>query len=84
MEKYQLLDIIEVHNKDYNGHCVQILVVNTSNPMQKEIINCYVTQEERNYIQQYGNEAPITELFKVQYDFYKKTFRLKFNSNLLK
>lgn len=84
MEKYSLLDVIEVHNKDYNGYCVQMLVVNSSNPMQKEIINCYVSEEEKNYISQYGKEVPITDLFKVQFDFYKKSFKLKFNQNLLK
>lgn len=84
MESYQLLDVIEVHNKDYNGYCVQILVINKTNLMQKEIINCYVSEEEKNYIAQYGKEVPITDLFKVQFDFYKKSFKLKFNQNLLK
>lgn len=84
MEQYQLLDVIEVHNKDYQGYCVQMLVINKINPMQKEIINCYVTSEEKDYITQYGKEVPITDLFKVQFDFYKKNFRLKFNQNLLK
>lgn len=84
MEKYQLLDIIEVNNKDFNGYCVQILVSNTQNPMQKEIVNSYITKEEKEYISQYGADTPITSLFKVKYDFYKRAFRLKFNSELLK
>lgn len=84
MEKYQLLDVLEVNNKDYHGYCVQILVINQKNPMQKEIVNCYITSEEKNYISQFGQEVPITELFKVKFDFYKNRFVLKFNSDLIK